>query len=59
MKFTGLGKGGTGLGKLGTGLDIRGSNGTVGTDNLKCEQCLGIGGALQSWEHFLIEIFDF
>ena len=54
-----MGKGGTGLGKLGTGLDIRGSNGTVGTDNLKCEQCLGIGGALQSWEHFLIEIFYF
>ena len=28
-----------------------------GTDNLKGEQCLGKGGALQGWEHFLIDIF--
>ena len=45
----------TGLGKGGAGLDIWGSNG--GTDDLKGEQCLGKGGALQGWEHFIIEFF--
>ena len=29
----------------------------MGTDNLKREQCLGKGGALQDLEQFLIEIF--
>jgi len=39
----------------GAGLDIWRSSGPVGTNNLKGEQCLGKGGALQGWEHFLIE----
>jgi len=50
VKFTGLGKGGA-------GLDIWEScSGSVETDNCKGEQCSGCRGALQGWEHFLVEI---
>ena len=45
------------MGKGKAGLDIWGSSGSVGAGHLKGEQCLGIGGAQQGWEHFLIDFF--
>ena len=38
-------------------MDILESSGPVGIDILKGEQCLGYGGALQGWKHFLINFF--